>query len=146
MKITTKGHYGLRIMMELAFAWGTGPVLVDNIAKNQGISGKYIHVLMLSLKNTGLARAVRGPNGGYLLTRAPAEITISEIIHAMEGSNFPVDCVGDKTQCSRSHNCAASELWTRIYRETEKILAAVTLQDLIDRQRALLEPQVEYQI
>jgi Rrf2 family protein len=146
LKITTKGHYGLRIMMELAFAWGTGPVLVENISKRQGISGKYIHVLMLSLKNTGLARAIRGPNGGYLLTRAPAEVTVSEIIHAMEGSNYPLECVGDKSQCTRSQACAANELWTRIYHETEKILSGVTLQDLIDRQRALSEPQVEYQI
>ena len=80
MKLTTKGRYGLRVMLELALNEGQGPVLVDKIARNQDISGHYIHVLVTALRKARLVSAVRGPNGGYELIKDPRHISIMEII------------------------------------------------------------------
>ena len=85
MKVSTKGRYGLRIMMELALQQGNGPVLVSTIAENQSLPGKYIHVLVGGLKAAGLVRAVRGPNGGLVLARDAARITPLDVVTALEG-------------------------------------------------------------
>jgi Rrf2 family protein len=89
MKVSTRGRYGLRVMIELAAQYGNGPVLVDGIAKNQEISGKYIHVIVSGLRSAGLVRSVRGPNGGYELTRSPSRITALDVISALEGKSAP---------------------------------------------------------
>jgi Rrf2 family protein len=99
--MSTKGRYGLRVMVELASRFGHGPVLVEDIAKNQEISGKYIHVLVAGLKSAGLVCAVRGPNGGYKLTRSPANITALDV-SALEGKSAPVQCVADASYCARA--------------------------------------------
>jgi len=101
MKMSTKGRYGLRVMMELAANHGRGPLPVDAIAANQGISRKYIHFLMTGLKNAGLIRPVRGPNGGFELTRDPASISALDVISVLEGWKAPVECVVDAGSCPR---------------------------------------------
>jgi Rrf2 family protein len=146
MKLTTKGRYGLRVMLELALNHGKGPILVDNIAKNQGISGKYIHVLVTALRNGGMVRATRGPNGGYELGRNPENINILEIVEALEGKNAWVECVDNACACPRSKTCAARDLWSEVVDTVDGILSKRTLADLADSQRAKEEPTLMFYI
>lgn len=137
MKMSTKGRYGLRVMIELALNYRQGPILVDAIALNQGLSGKYIHVLVGGLKSAGLIKAVRGPNGGYELTRDPATITALEIIQAMEGDIAPLPCVQNTLCCPRVDACASRELWCEVAAAMSKVLSGRTLAELAQRQQDL---------
>lgn len=135
MRMSTKGRYGLRAMIELALQAGRGPVLVGTIAENQQISGKYIHVLMGGLKAAGLVRATRGANGGYELARDPATITAYEVVSALEGDLNPVDCLGDPSCCPRTELCAARDLWCELGAAIRDTLSRHTLKSLAERQR-----------
>jgi Rrf2 family protein len=146
MKLTTKGRYGLRFMMELAEHYGSGPVLVETISKNQNISANYIHVLVTSLKTAGLVRAVRGPNGGYELARDPASITVSVIIESLEGTTSLVDCASNPCSCPRFDGCAARELWSEVDAAVNAVLTTRTLADLAERQRDKSAAQVMFYI
>jgi Rrf2 family cysteine metabolism transcriptional repressor len=123
MKMSTKGRYGLRVMTELAQRFGAGPVLVDSIAENQSISTNYIHVLVAALKSAGLVRSVRGPNGGYELTRDPSTVSALEVVRALEGPCTPVDCLADP------------KVWTEVGAAVEGVLGSFTLAALVERQR-----------
>lgn len=136
MKMSTRGRYGLRVMMELAGSYGRGPVPAGVIAGNQGISGNYIHLIVTGLRSAGLVRTARGPGGGYELTRDPASITALEVISALEGRTAPVDCVADGASCPRSGRCAARDLWCEVAGAVDGVLSAVTLDRLAARQRA----------
>jgi Rrf2 family transcriptional regulator, cysteine metabolism repressor len=114
IKVSTKGRYGLRSMIELACHYEEGPVLRETVAKNQEISKKYIHNLFTVLKHGGLIRSVRGKKGGYALSRHPSEILISEIIETLEGPIMLVDCVGNRKICRRSPNCLTIKLWEEL--------------------------------
>jgi Rrf2 family protein len=139
MKLSTKGRYGLRVMMELAHHFGQGPLPVESIARNQDISGKYIHLLAMSLRSAGLVRAVRGPSGGYELTKSPSTITTLEIVAALEGKSDFVACVHDASFCSRAENCAARDLWCDVAASVDQVLAGTTLAELLTKQRAKRE-------
>ncbi len=144
MKMSTKGRYGLRVMMELAGHYGCGPMPVDTIARNQGISGKYIHILVMGLRSAGLVRTVRGPNGGYELTRAPHAITALDVVTALEGKSAPVECVVDTASCPRTNGCAARDVWCDVAAAIDDVLAALTLEELASRQRYRTEEQPSY--
>jgi Rrf2 family transcriptional regulator, cysteine metabolism repressor len=146
MKISTKGRYGLRVMMELATKFGQGPVLVATIATNQSISGNYIHILLASLKGAGLVRALRGPAGGYELTCDPGEITALDVVRALEGYGWPVSCVSKDKWCAKSKTCAARDLWGELAAAMEKVLSDFTLKDLVTKQRAKSEDAAMFQI
>ncbi|MGI5863076.1 MAG: RrF2 family transcriptional regulator [Myxococcales bacterium] len=135
MKMSTKGRYGLRVMVELARRHGAGPVMVDLIATNQELSASYAHLLLGSLKSAGLVRSVRGPSGGYELSRSPSLITAFDVISAVEG-DAPVDCVARPEGCNRSPTCAVREVWCEVAAAVEKVLASVTLEELAARQGA----------
>ena len=136
LKLSTKGRYGLRALIDLAAAHGDGPVLVRSVADNQEISSKYLHALLASLKSAGLVRSVRGSGGGYALARHPAEIKLSEVIEALEGPLTLVDCVSDAAICDRSGRCAARDIWSTLSETITDVLAGITLADLLERQRA----------
>jgi Rrf2 family protein len=146
VKISTKGRYGLRVMMELASHFGHGPLLVADIAKNQSISGKYIHVLVANLKSAGLVHAVRGPSGGYELTRHPSRITALEIISALEGKSAPVECVIDPSSCDRANLCAARDLWCGVASAVDSVLRNLTLEQLATNQRTKQTESQTYSI
>lgn len=146
MKMSTRGRYGLRVMMELASHFGKGPELVQTIARNQSISGKYIHVLTTALKSSGLVRTVRGPNGGYELTRSPTRITALDVVLALEGRTSPVECVADTSTCNRSDRCAARDVWCEVASAVDAVLAGITLEQLAMKQRARQEEPPMYYI
>jgi Rrf2 family cysteine metabolism transcriptional repressor len=144
--MSTKGRYGLRVMMELAGNFGNGPMLVDVIAKNQGISSKYIHLLAASLRSAGLVRAVRGPNGGYELAKSPSSITALDVVSALEGPSAPVECVVDMSSCQRADRCAARDVWCDVASAVDGVLSGLTLAELSARQRSRQEEALSYSI
>ena len=137
MRITTKGRYGLRAMVDLAQQNGKGPILMSDIAKRLGVSRKYLHALLTSLRGVGLVRSVRGSGGGYCLSRSPEEINLAEILGALEGHQSLVDCVWDPTLCPRAERCVARELWQDLGSVIESHLSGISLRDLANRGKGL---------
>ena len=131
MRISTRGRYGLRAMLELARRFGDAPVLMGTLAETEGLSRKYLHTLLTVLKSAGLVRSFRGVGGGFILARPPSEIRLDEVLHALEGPLCLVDCVVDKEVCDRSNRCTARRVWQDLIDAIENVLANVTLADLI---------------
>lgn len=135
MKVSTKGRYGLRIMIELALRHGSGPVLVPDIARSQDLPAKYVHVLVGGLKAAGLVTTLRGPAGGLELAREPARITPLDVVEALEGRIAGVDCTLDPARCDRAAECVAREVWGEMAAAMSQALARHTLLDLAERVR-----------
>ena len=135
MKLSTKGRYGLRVMIELAVRAGLGPVPEEAIARQQALSGKYIHVLVAGLRSAGLVRTSRGPSGGYELARPPGEITALDVVEALEGPLAPVECIHSAASCPRIERCASREVWCEVSQAIRRVLGAWTLDRLAARQR-----------
>ncbi len=146
MKMSTRGRYGLRVMLELALREGKDPVLMSDIAEAQHISRKYMHSLLSRLKGAGLVRAVRGMGGGYLLNRAPADITVFEILETLEGSLYPLECTYTPNICPRMETCVARDVWLEIKGSIEKLLTGMTLEDLVQRHHAKNDQSTMYYI
>ena len=146
MKISTKGRYGLRVIMELARNYGQGPLSADIISQNQDISKKYIHLIVMELKSTGLIRAVRGPGGGYELAKTPSSITAMDVFSALEGRILPVDCVAEASACRRAERCAARDVWCDLAVAAERVLSEITLQQLSAKQLAKECAAINYYI
>jgi Rrf2 family protein len=117
---------------------------VDNISKNQGISGKYIHLLVTGLRTAGLVRTVRGPNGGYELAKNPSAITALDVVSVLEGWNAPAECVVDADACPRAGRCAARDLWRDVASAVDGVLSAHSLARLSASQRAKQEEPLDY--
>jgi Rrf2 family protein len=139
MKMSTKGRYGVRMMIDLASHYGEGPVLLREIAKRQEISEKYLSNLINPLKATGLIAATRGVHGGYALGKAPAEITVRDIVQAVEGPMCLVDCVEKPAACSRAPLCIAHDLWLETAEAMGRVLGKYTLADMVERQKTKRE-------
>ncbi|MDY6967551.1 MAG: Rrf2 family transcriptional regulator [Spirochaetota bacterium] len=134
MKITTKGRYGTRLLLDLAVNFGGNPILLKDIAKRQDISEKYLGHLIPPLKLAGLINSSRGAHGGYMLAKAPNEITFSEIIKAVEGHTVVTECVSSPSVCNRSDLCVCRDVWTELSEKTMEILRSITLQDVVKKQ------------
>ncbi len=139
MKLSTKGRYGVRLMIDLAIHYGEGPVLLREIAKREEISEKYLSNLVNPLKARGLVEATRGVHGGYVLGKRPAEITMKEIVEVLEGSLCLVDCVEKPAACDRVALCVARDLWSEAAQGIGRILGKYTLADMVRRQKAKRE-------
>lgn len=136
MKLSTRGRYGLRALLDLALHQGEGPVRLKDIARRQEISLHYLEHLMAPLITAGLVRSTRGARGGVLLVKPPSQIKLSEVIQALEGSIAPVECVSDPGLCQRSARCASRDVWSELMEAMVQVLDSTTLQDLAERQRA----------
>jgi Rrf2 family protein len=135
MKISTKGRYALRLMLDLAVCGGDGaPVSLKDVAQRQGLSDKYLEQIVTPLSKAGLVRSVRGAGGGYLLTRAPSEYTVGEILRPLEGDLAPVECATDSGFCEQCDECVTVELWQEIHRAVSQVVDHTTLADLMERQ------------
>ncbi|RTR35384.1 Rrf2 family transcriptional regulator [Robertmurraya yapensis] len=123
MKISTKGRYGLTIMIELAKKHGEGPVSLKAIAQANDLSEHYLEQLIAPLRNAGLVKSIRGAYGGYVLANEPAQITSGDIIRVLEGPITPVEGIEDEEPAKR-------ELWIRIRDAVKDVLENTTLEDL----------------
>lgn len=138
MKISTKGRYALRLMMDIAANGGEKPVSIKEIAKRQDISDKYLEQIISILNSAGFVRSVRGPQGGYVLKKRPEEYTAGMILRLTEGSLAPVACVdGDEPACGRMESCATFELWKRLNQAVSGVVDEITLADLVGWQENL---------
>jgi Rrf2 family protein len=135
MKLSTKGQYATRALLDLALHSGESPILIKDISKREEISDSYLKQLFIPLKAAGLVRAVRGARGGFILARLPSQIKLIEIVQIMEGSTAPVECVDDPGICSRSEVCVTRGVWAEIKEATDNVLESTTLQDLVERQK-----------
>ena len=133
MKISTKGRYGLRTLMDIAIHQAQGPVNLHDIAERQGISSKYLWQIVNLLKTAGLVRGMRGPKGGSVLLRTPEAITLLDVIQILEGPISLVECVDDPTACSRVNHCVAHPVWTEVSQAVRDALARVTLAEILRR-------------
>lgn len=138
MKISTKGRYALRMLLDLAEHQNDGFVALKDIALRQDISKKYLEQIVPVLNRSDILRTNRGFQGGYRLVRSPDQYTVGEILRLTEGSLAPVACLeNDPVLCERSAECATLPVWKGLYQVINEYLDGITLQDILDQQRAL---------
>jgi len=135
MKLSTKGRYGLRILHDLASHPAETPRVLKEIAAAQGISKKYISRLIIDLRKAGLVKSVRGAKGGFRLARFPMDISLLEIVEAMEGRVAIVDCVCQPDACLRIPTCTPRRIWIDLNDQIRARMAAISLQTLLDQDR-----------
>jgi len=135
MKVSTKGDYGLRALVELAHHHGEGPMQSAAIASRQEIPEPYLDQLLTALRRAGFIRSVRGPQGSHALIRAPEEVKLSEVMVALEGSLAPSACVDDPDSCTRTGGCVQRYVWEQVRDATKQILDNVTIGDLAEKER-----------
>lgn len=135
MKLSTKGRYGVRALLDLAIHHDEGLVPLKDIARRQEVSLPYLEHLIGPLIAAGLVKSMRGPRGGVLLLKSPSEVKLSEVVQLLEGSIAPVDCVNDPALCHRSASCVTRDIWIEMKRAMSRVLESTTLQDLVERQR-----------
>lgn len=136
MKISTKGRYALRLMIDLGRHTEGDFVNLKDISQRQEISVKYLEQIINLLNKGGLLLSLRGPNGGYKLAKLPSQYTVGEILRVSEGSLAPVSCLEkEPNPCERAGDCATLELWEGLYAVMNEYLDRVTLQDLMDRDK-----------
>lgn len=135
MKISTRGRYALRLMLGIAVHGEGEPVSLRDVAMREGISDKYLEQIVTPLNRAGLVKSVRGAGGGYLLTRAPEEYTVGEILRVLEGELVPVSCADAPGECSRSEFCVTQEVWAKIAAAVSNVVDNITLANLVQRYR-----------
>ena len=136
MKISTKGRYALRMMIDLAEHQNCGFVALKDIAYRQSISKKYLEQIIPILNKSDILKTTRGSQGGYMLSKSPDKYTVGEILRLTEGSLAPVDCLNqDPIECQRSGECATLPIWQGLNRVINEYLDNITLQDILDQQK-----------
>lgn len=139
MRLTTKCRYGARAVIEIARNCGKYPVKRKDIAKNQELSDSYLENILIILKNNGIIKTIRGAKGGYILQRPASEINFLDLVIALQGSIVPVDCLDDESVCNRTDFCSIRKIWRKLQVNQEKILSDITVQMLIDEEKATEE-------
>ena len=138
MKISTKGRYALRLMIDLAQHDAAGYIPLRDISRRQEISAKYLEQVVVQLSRAGLVPATRGAQGGYQLARHPAQYTVGEILRITEGSLAPVACLEhDPVECPRAEDCITLDFWRGLYDAVNRYVDSVTLEDLVSRGKTL---------
>lgn len=135
MKLSTKGRYGTRALLDVALHQGDNPVQLKDIAERQQISLSYLEHLVAPLVAAEILKSVRGARGGVSLARPAEEISLIDVVRALEGSLAPVECVDDAAKCPRAESCVTRDIWAETKRAMEAVLEATTLADLVRRQR-----------
>ena len=136
MRISTKGRYALRMLIDLAEHQNCGYVALKDIADRQNISKKYLEQIIPIFNKSNILKTTRGSQGGYMLSRSPDKYTVGEILRLTEGSLAPVDCLNqDPIECERSGECATLPIWQGLNRVINEYLDSITLQDILDKQK-----------
>jgi Rrf2 family transcriptional regulator, cysteine metabolism repressor len=143
MKVSTKSRYGVAAMVDLAQHFGEGPVALRNVAERQQVSEHYLEQLVSSLRKAGFVRSIRGAQGGYVLAKEPAEITVGDIVRAMEGPIAPVDCLlaeqGPKNPyCSKTCGCIRRDIWRKMGDSISSTLDSITLENLCEDAKKII--------
>lgn len=138
MKISTKGRYALRMMLDLALNSNGSYISLKDISARQSISDKYSEQIINQLSKAGLVRSTRGAKGGYMLARKPDEYTVGDILRVMEGSLAPVACLeGDDVECDRASYCVTLGVWRKLDKAIKGVVDSITLEDLVKEQKEL---------
>ena len=140
MKISTKGRYALRLMLDLALDDTGGYVTIKSISARQAISDKYLEQIIPVLSRAGFVKSARGAQGGYKLARPAEEYTVGMILRLIEGALVPVACMADKpNQCPRSAACVTLDVWKKIDEAVSGVIDNITLSDLVKRERGMAQ-------
>lgn len=142
MKLSTRSTYGVRAMLALARHYGFGQLMVREISEQQALPPTYLEQLMVLLRKANLVTATRGAHGGYLLARSPAEITLAEVIEALEGPIALAECPVGTGCCGEPLTCAIRDLWDEASQALHQVFANITLAGLMERQRTKEADQV----
>ncbi|MCZ2108844.1 MAG: Rrf2 family transcriptional regulator [Dehalococcoidia bacterium] len=135
MRVSTRSDYGLRALIELAGHYGHGPLQSSEIALRRHVPEQYLDQLLTALRKAGFIRSVRGPAGGHELVRNPADITVRDVIEALEGSLSPVAWLDEPAELTdHPHLCGQREIWERVRAATEEILSSYSIADLLERE------------
>ncbi|HIY62377.1 MAG TPA: Rrf2 family transcriptional regulator [Candidatus Mediterraneibacter stercoripullorum] len=139
MKLSTKGRYGLRALIDLAQHSGEGPVSIMSISERQDISERYLEQLVSLLKKAGLVQSVRGAGGGYRLAKRMEEISVGDVLRALEGSLKPVECAGLEPdgRCAASDSCVTKYVWQRINESIAHTVDEIYLDQLVEESRKM---------
>ena len=139
LKITTKGRYGLRALIDLAKYSEIEPVSINSIATRQGISERYLEQLMTLLKKAGIIKSIRGAGGGYVLARELSEISVGDVLRALEGSLEPVECAAfsQEDSCEAAGGCVTKYVWQRINESINQTVNEISLKQLVDESKAV---------
>ena len=142
MKISTKGRYALRMMLDLATHQGDGYVALKDIAQRQEISKKYLEQIVATLNKAALVKSIRGSHGGYMLSEPPRNYTVGRILRTMEGNLSPTDCVGaNGWPCENKATCVSLIIWQKLDEAINGVLEGMTLEDLVEWQQNLWTDQ-----
>lgn len=139
MKLSTKGRYGLRAMIDLALNARDSQISIKNISERQNISENYLEQIIAVLKKSGFVKSCRGAQGGYSLNKSPKEISVGDILRALEGDLNPVDCimVNEDIQCSESELCVTKFVWKKISDSINDVVDNISLEDLVHEQERI---------
>ncbi len=135
MKLTMRGDYGLRAMLDMAAYYGQGLVESADIASRQFIPEQYLDQILVALRKEGLIKSVRGPKGGHMLARPPAQITMAQVMNALEGYVPPMECLPNPDFCKLSPGCALREVWQKLDVMTQQVLNTTTIEELAQRHK-----------
>jgi len=146
MKLSTRTRYGTRASIELALEYDRGPLKIKTIAARQDISVKYLEQIIMILRSAGLVRSVRGSKGGYVLSRPPKQVKLSDVFIALEGKPVGIECFEHEDFCPRCASCVTRQIWEQMQKAMLDVLDCVTLQELVDKVRKKDSQTVTYQI
>ena len=133
MRVSTKGRYGLRTLVDIALHQNKGAVTLNDIARRQEISVKYLWQVINPLKTSGLLSVMRGAKGGYMLAKRPEEISMLEVVSTLEGPMSLVECLTKEDVCDRIDSCVARSVWMEVNKTVEKALKDITLAEVLRR-------------
>ncbi|WP_461812840.1 RrF2 family transcriptional regulator [Faecalimonas sp.] len=139
MKLSTKGRYGLRALIDLAQYSEVEPVSISSISMRQGISERYLEQLMALLKKAGLVKSIRGAGGGYVLAKEKTDISVGDILRALEGKLEPVECSGFSSEesCEAAGGCVTKYVWKRINESINQTVDEIKLDKLVEESKAM---------
>jgi Rrf2 family protein len=145
-QLSTRGRYGVRLMVALAMNYGKGIALLKDVSRREGISEKYLGQIIIPLKASGLVASQRGAHGGYALAQPPERITVKDVVEAIEGKISPVPCAEEESACDRSTSCVVMGVWRNLRQDIEKSLSSFTLAELARQAREEIAPAENYVI
>lgn len=133
MRVSTKGRYGLKAIVDLAINYNDGQISLKSIAKRQGISENYLELLFASLKKSGLVRSVRGAQGGYMLAKPAEKITVGDVLRSLEGALCPVECIDldIPSECEKVDTCVTAPVWIKLRDKINEVVDSITIDDLV---------------